>query len=437
MKTGALQGRCGRAGGQLRGHEQRVIDRHLRARADAIDGAQRLQRQSEPCGHLLQRFPRLEPVRLPGDHRLVRQLQLRGEQPGLVVRQQDRRLVGARDHRTIMLRIERKEFLQRHVRKLGRDLDVHLATGAHDAEVRRVGNVGELEPIGLRVPDDVFYRLQLGHIAARLRRHLEAQIIGRQLALRVGGDRPPHRSLAPVVRREGEVPIPEFLVELFQIIERAIGRGNDVAPLVEPPVLFHAVDLAGRRHELPDARGAASRIRHRIECAFDHRQQRDLHRHPALFHLPDDVVQVAPAALDHPRDVLRIAPHTSRPPSSLAAYPDRASQTRRGCAPTGCRSPAGSGTVIAVGSSRLTAGSSTLGATTACASIVASSISGVGRHVAAGSAPRSTAGFGWLRCSSGCSGRRRTAWAPTLASWHRTPMRMPPRRWRLLWRRLA
>jgi hypothetical protein len=38
----------------------------------------------------------------------------------------------------------------------------------------------------------------------------------------------------------------------------------------------------------------------------------------------------------------------------------------------------------------LTAGSSTLGATTACASIVASSISGVGRHVAAGSAPRST-----------------------------------------------
>jgi len=38
----------------------------------------------------------------------------------------------------------------------------------------------------------------------------------------------------------------------------------------------------------------------------------------------------------------------------------------------------------------LTAGSSTLGATTARASIVASSISGVGRHVAAGSGPRST-----------------------------------------------
>jgi len=27
--------------------------------------------------------------------------------------------------------------------------------------------------------------------------------------------------------------------------------------------------------------------------------------------------------------------------------------------------------------------------------------------------------------------------APSLASWHRTPMRMPPRRWRLLWRRQA
>src|SRR5689334_20465153 len=87
--------------------------------------------------------------------------------------------------------------------------------------------------------------------------------------------------------------------------------------------------------------------------------------------------------------------------SGLAAYQSAAFLTS-GVSRSGMPKPArmrshrlplagGSGTVIAFGSSALTAGSSTLGATTARASIVASSISGVGRHVAAGSDPRSTA----------------------------------------------
>ena len=69
--------------------------------------------------------------------------------------------------------------------------------------------------------------------------------------------------------------------------------------------------LAGRRHELPDARRAAPRIRHRIECALDHRQQRDLQRHAALLDLrrrcSTDSAGCARPCARRSRD----APHTS------------------------------------------------------------------------------------------------------------------------------
>ena len=94
-------------------------------------------------------------------------------------------------------------------------------------------------------------------------------------------------------------------MELLQIGERAFGRGDDVASRIEPEVLLEPVVLAGGRHELPDPGRAGARHRVRVERALDHRQERDLQRHPALLDLDDDVVQVPPAAIDHARDVVR------------------------------------------------------------------------------------------------------------------------------------
>ena len=64
-------------------------------------------------------------------------------------------------------------------------------------------------------------------------------------------------AFAPVVAGERELPVAEVAVELLQVVERAVGRGHDVAPGVEPEVLLEPVVRAGRRHELPDARRAA------------------------------------------------------------------------------------------------------------------------------------------------------------------------------------
>jgi hypothetical protein len=87
-------------------------------------------------------------------------------------------------------------------------------------------------------------------------------------------------------------------VDGLQVVERGIGRGDDVAALVEPGVLLQLVGLAGGGDELPHAERARRGIGQRIEGALDHRQQRQFGRHAALFEFLDDVVQVAPAALD-------------------------------------------------------------------------------------------------------------------------------------------
>ena len=78
---------------------------------------------------------------------------------------------------------------------------------------------------------------------------------------------------------ERQLPVVEVVVQLRQVVERLVGRGEHVAPRVEPEVLLQAVVLAGRRHELPDARRRGHRHRDRVVRALDHRQQRDLRRH--------------------------------------------------------------------------------------------------------------------------------------------------------------
>ena len=94
------------------------------------------------------------------------------------------------------------------------------------------------------------------------------------------------------------MPVSVHFVDVLQIIERRAGRGDDVAALVEPPVLLQLVVLAGGGNELPHAQRARRRVGQRVEGAFDNRQQGEFGRHAAFFEFIDDVVQVAPAALE-------------------------------------------------------------------------------------------------------------------------------------------
>ena len=213
--------------------------------------------------------------------------------------------IAACDHRPIVRRIERHEFLERHFRELGGELHVDLRRHLHGGEIRRVRNGSEGQAERLRALDDVLDRLQLGQIVARLRRHLEAQVVGGLSVPAVLLDRARHGALAPVVGGERELPIAELVVQLLQIIERAVGRSDDIAPGIEPPVLLQTIELAGARYELPDTGCAAARERHGVVRAFDHGQQRDFERHAAFLDFRHDEIQIARAALDHPRDIVR------------------------------------------------------------------------------------------------------------------------------------
>ena len=108
-------------------NEQRVADGHFGFRADAVHGPQRLDLHPEFRGDLLQCLAVPHPVRLPRHERLVGELQLGGEQLGLVDGQQDRVVVGPGDDRAVVLRIEVQELVDRHLGELRRHLDVDLA----------------------------------------------------------------------------------------------------------------------------------------------------------------------------------------------------------------------------------------------------------------------------------------------------------------------
>ena len=94
------------------------------------------------------------------------------------------------------------------------------------------------------------------------------------------------------------MPVAVHLVEVREVVERRVGRVDDVAPAVVPPVLLQLEALAGAGNELPQARGMRARVRHRVEGALHHRQQRELGRHAALLELLDDVVEVHAAAVE-------------------------------------------------------------------------------------------------------------------------------------------
>ena len=88
-------------------------------------------------------------------------------------------------------------------------------------------------------------------------------------------------------------------MHVLEVVERGARRRDDIAAAVIPPVLFEAEALAGARHELPQTVGAHPRLRVGLECALDHRQERELERHPARFDLFDDVMQVGHCPAKH------------------------------------------------------------------------------------------------------------------------------------------
>ena len=100
------------------------------------------------------------------------------------------------------------------------------------------------------------------------------------------------------------MPVAEHVVQRLQVVERGVGRGEDVAPAVVPEVLVEVVVPAGRGDELPQPRSVGARVRHRVVRALDHRQERELGGHPAALERLDDVEEVLPAAVDEDPELL-------------------------------------------------------------------------------------------------------------------------------------
>ena len=246
-------------------------------------------------------------VRLPGGERLVVGLEISPERVHAVRGQHESFRVGARDHGAIERGVEGDQLVHRHLRERRREPNIDCAGRRNGNEVRLVRDRLEARAESLRIRDDIFQRLELGHVAARFGGHLEAQVIGRQTLRAVSLDRARHAVLTVVVGGEREVPVAVQLVQRLQIVERGIGGGDHVAARVGPPVLAQLESLPGRRNELPQTRGVRARIRHGIERALDHGQQGDLGGHAPLFHLLDYIVQVELAALDHALQILRLA----------------------------------------------------------------------------------------------------------------------------------
>ncbi len=237
-------------------------------------------------GHGAQAFAFLELVREPGGQRLVlRFVALQVVEKGLDLfgRQHQRAVRLGRHHRPAVGGIECDEVGHRYFGQARGEGHIHGAVAFDGAEVGTVRNRIEIDAEQLRLGDDVLDRLQLGHVIARLVGHFQALVVGRQSLCLVLRDGATDGVFAPVVGGQRQMPVAVHFVDVLQVVERGIGRGDDVAALIEPPVLLQVVGLAGRGNELPHAEGARRRIGQGIEGAFDDGQQGQLGRHAALF----------------------------------------------------------------------------------------------------------------------------------------------------------
>ncbi|MNS47507.1 hypothetical protein D3C72_800410 [compost metagenome] len=238
-------------------------------------------------------------VDLPGGQVALVVGQVGVEDFDAVGRQQQGGAVVAADDGTIERRVQGLELVERHFGQLGGDFQVDVAVLLHRHEVGRVAHGGQRHRVALRVGDDVLDGLQLGHVVAGFAGHVQGQVV-RVLAGRfVLGHGALHRAFAPVVGRQRQVPVALHLKQLFQIVQRGVGRRDGIAAFVAPPVLLQVEVLAGGRHELPQARGLRARQGGGVVGAFHEGQQRQFRGQATAVDFVDDEVQVLARALGH------------------------------------------------------------------------------------------------------------------------------------------
>ena len=143
--------------------------------------------------------------------------------------------------------------------------------------------LGRLEAVGLGGLRDRQRGEKAGDVVTGL--GMEVSIL-HQGPVRIGplaGHGAGDAALAGVVRRQGEVPVAEHLVEVAQVLGRRARRLVGVAALVDVLVDAQPVALAGGADELPGADGAGVGDRPVVEPALDERQIGQPGRQPLLF----------------------------------------------------------------------------------------------------------------------------------------------------------
>ena len=183
------------------------------------------------------------------------------------------------------------------------------------------GRQAQREGLGAR--HDVLHGLELGHVVARLGRHLQAGVVQRQAGAAVAGQFTQHIALAPVVGGQRQVPVVKHLVQAPQVVQRRACGGQHIAPVIAKQVLAQVEVLARAGHELPHAGSLGARHGLRVEGAFDEGQQCQLNRHVALLHFFDDVEEVAAATLGHALHVLGLAGVVLLPFADQVAFDGR------------------------------------------------------------------------------------------------------------------
>ena len=232
-------------------------------------------------------------------------LQIAFEGAGVVPGQQDLRCACGQDHRAVHLRIERLEVLQLDLCQSRGHCYIDVALNGHTLEERMVVDEWKLHIEEVRLGNDVFDSLQLGHVIACLIGHLQVAVAQWQTARLVACQGPAHTALTPVVGGQRQVPVVKHAVEFLQVIQCGPGRFKHVTPFVAKQVLLEVEVFAGGRHELPHACRFGAGNGFGVEGGLDEGQQSQLGGHVAPLQLFDDMVDVPARTLGHAQHVVR------------------------------------------------------------------------------------------------------------------------------------
>jgi len=173
------------------------------------------------------------------------------KQQRVVPRQQDGGGARSHDQRFVVRRVELAKVFDAHLGQLGhqRHVDVALERDAVEEGVVTYG--GQSDAQALRIADQVFDGLQLWHVVARFVGHAQVEEAGAQASGAVGADGALHVAVAPVVGRQRQLPVAKHAVQALEVVERGVGRGEHVAPVVAKGVLHQVEGAPGGGHELP------------------------------------------------------------------------------------------------------------------------------------------------------------------------------------------